>query len=65
MKKDLDVEISNMKEALGDVYKLMNQQEQIMREFEKRYGDVLKEHQKNTAEKKESTDTKKEGGVLV
>lgn len=54
-----------MKEALGDVYKLMNQQEQIMHEFEKRYGDVLKEYQKKTMDKKESTDTKKEGGVLV
>ena len=43
----------------------MKQQEEIVAEFEKRYGDVLKQVQKKQTEKKETTENKSAGGVLV
>ena len=65
VKKDLDVEIANIKATLDVVYKSMKQQEEIVAEFEKRYGDVLKQGQKKQTEKKETTENKSAGGVLV
>ncbi len=65
VKKDLDVEIANIKATLDVVYKSMKQQEEIVAEFEKRYGDVLKQVQKKQTEKKETTENKLAGGVLV
>ena len=65
VKKDLDVEIANIRATLDGVYKSMKQQEEIVAEFEKRYGDVLKQVQKKQTEKKETTENKSAGGVLV
>ena len=65
VKKDLDVEIANIKATLDVGYKSMKQQEEIVAEFEKRYGDVLKQVQKKQTEKKETTENKSAGGVLV
>ena len=66
IKKDLSVEISNIKATLDVVYKSMKQQEEILAKFEKTYGDVLRGSIKGKeAEKKEKVDNKESGGVLV
>jgi len=44
----------------------MKQQEDILTQFEKRYGDILRENTtKKSEEKKENKDNKEGGGVLV
>jgi hypothetical protein len=44
----------------------MKQQEDILTQFEKRYGDILRESTtKKSEEKKENKDNKEGGGVLV
>ncbi len=64
IKKDLSVEISNIKATLDVVYKSMKQQEEILAKFEKTYGDVLRGSIKKE-EKKEKVENKESGGVLV
>ena len=65
IKKDLSVEISNIKATLDVVYKSMKQQEEILAKFEKTYGDVLRGSIKKEEEKKEKVENKESGGVLV
>jgi hypothetical protein len=44
----------------------MKQQEDILTQFEKKYGDILRESAaKKSEEKKENKDNKEGGGVLV
>lgn len=47
------------------VYKSMKQQEEIVQQFEKKYGHILQEQTKKAAEKKEGEQNKSAGGVLV
>ena len=66
IKKDLNIEIANIKQTLDVVYKTMNQQEMILNEYEKKYNDSvmpsIKKYEKQEEEQKEK---KNEGGVLV
>ena len=41
VKKDLEIEISNIKQTLDVVYKSMKQQEEMMQSFTKKYSSLL------------------------
>ena len=41
IKKDLNIEIANIKQTLDIVYKTMTQQESIINEYEKKYNDLI------------------------
>ncbi len=44
----------------------MKQQEDILTQFEKKYGDILRENSaKKSEDKKDNKDNKESGGVLV
>ena len=59
-------EISNIKVTLDVVNKSMKQQEDILTQFEKKYGDILRESTaKKSEDKKENKENKEGGGVLV
>ena len=56
VKKDLNVEIANIKQTLDVVYRTITQQENILNEYEKKYNDILlpslKKFEKQEEEKK-------------
>ena len=66
VKKDLNVEIANIKQTLDVVYRTITQQENILNEYEKKYNDILlpslKKFEKQEEEKKEKNN---ESGVLA
>ncbi len=66
VKKDLNVEIANIKQTLDVVYRNITQQENILNEYEKKYNDILlpslKKFEKQEEEKKEKNN---ESGVLA
>ena len=66
VKKDLNVEIANIKQTLDVVYRTITQQENILNEYEKKYNDILlpslKKFEKQEKEKKEKNN---ESGVLA
>ena len=67
IKKDLNIEIANIKQTLDIVYKTMTQQESIINEYEKKYNDLIiapalkKKLDKQEDEKNKNTSD----GVLV
>ena len=66
IKKDLKIEIANIKQTLDIVYKTMTQQENILNEYEQKYNEIIAP----TLKKKEKTEEEKDkknngGGVLV
>ena len=66
IKKDLNIEISNIKQTLDIVYKTMTQQEYIINEYEKKYNDILAPALKKKSDKQEDEKNKKiPEGVLV
>ena len=52
VKKDLEVEVSNFKATLDNLYKAMDQQEAIMIDYEKKYPEILRPGTKKAEEKK-------------
>ena len=66
IKKDLNIEIANIKQTLDIVYRTMTQQENILNEYEKKYNDILLSSLKKYEKKEEDEKQKKnEGGILV
>ena len=65
IKKDLKVEIANIKQTLDVVYKTMTQQENILNEYEKKYSEILAPTLKKTEKQEDEKDKKNDGGVLV
>ena len=66
IKKDLNIEIANIKQTLDVVYRTMTQQENILNEYEKKYNDILLSSLKKYEKKEEDEKQKKnEGGILV
>ena len=68
VKKDLNVEIANIKQTLDVVYRTITQQENILNEYEKKYNDILgptiKKYEK-MEEDKQKNKNNDEGGVLA
>ena len=66
IKKDLNIEIANIKQTLDIVYKTMIQQECIINEYEKKYNDIIAPALKKKLDKQEDEKNKKTSdGVLV
>ena len=66
IKKDLNIEIANIKQTLDIVYKTMTQQEYIINEYEKKYNDIIAPALKKKLDKQEDEKNKKTSdGVLV
>ncbi len=65
IKKDLNIEISNIKQTLDVVYRTMTQQENILNEYEKKYNDILLSSLKKYEKKEEEKDKKPNEGILV
>ena len=66
IKKDLNIEIANIKQTLDIVYKTMTQQECIINEYEKKYNDIIAPALKKKLDKQEDEKNKKTtDGVLV
>ena len=66
IKKDLNIEIANIKQTLDIVYKTMTQQECIINEYEKKYNDIIAPALKKKLDKQEDEKNKKTSdGVLV
>ena len=66
IKKDLNIEIANIKQTLDIVYKTMIQQECIINEYEKKYNDIITPALKKKLDKQEDEKNKKTSdGVLV
>ena len=66
IKKDLNIEIANIKQTLDIVYKTMTQQESIINEYEKKYNDIIAPALKKKLDKQEDEKNKKTSdGVLV
>ena len=66
IKKDLNIEIANIKQTLDIVYKTMTQQECIINEYEKKYNDIIAPALKKKLDKQEDENNKKTSdGVLV
>ena len=65
IKKDLNIEIANIKQTLDVVYRTMTQQESILNEYEKKYNDILLPSLKKLEGKEEEKEKKNEGGVLA
>ena len=68
VRKDLNVEISNIKQTLDVIYRTMTQQESIINEYEKKYNDILgptiKKYEK-ISEEKEKDKNKDSDGILA
>merc|ERR1712032_24471 len=64
VKKDLDGQIFNIKQTLELVHRTLKTQEGVMKDFEKKYADVLNlnKTQQNETKKQEAKST---GGLLV
>ena len=65
VKKDLNVEIANIKQTLDVVYRTITQQESILNEYEKKYNDILLPSLKKIEKKDEDKKEKNEGGALA
>ena len=66
IKKDLNIEIANIKQTLDIVYKTMTQQESIINEYEKKYNDIIAPALKKKLDKQDEEKNKKTSdGVLV
>ena len=65
IKKDLNVEISNIKQTLDVVYRTMVQQENRLNEYEKKYNDLLLPTLKKLEKEEEEKNKKNSGGVLA
>ena len=65
IKKDLNIEIANIKQTLDVVYRTMTQQENILNEYEKKYNDILLSSLKKYEKKEEDEKQKKNEGILV
>ena len=66
IKKDLNIEIANIKQTLDIVYKTMTQQESIINEYEKKYNDIISPALKKKLDKQDDEKNKKTSdGVLV
>ena len=66
IKKDLNIEIANIKQTLDIVYKTMTQQESIINEYEKKYNDIIAPALKKKLDKQDDEKNKKTSdGVLV
>ena len=65
VKKDLNIEIANIKQTLDVVYRTITQQENILNEYEKKYNDILLPSLKKFEKKDEEIKEKSEGGVLA
>ena len=65
VKKDLQVEISNLKQTVDIVYKTMKQQEDKINQFEKEYTNIVKPQVKKNSNKEEEKNKKEISGVLV
>ena len=70
IKKDLNIEIANIKQTLDVVYRTMTQQEAILNEYEKKYNDILLPSLKKLEGKEDEKEKEKEkkndgGGVLA
>ena len=66
IKKDLNIEIANIKQTLDIVYKTMTQQEYIINEYEKKYNDIIAPALKKKLDKQDDEKNKKTSdGVLV
>ena len=65
VKKDLEVEVSNFKAALDAMYKAMDTQEKIMIDYEKKYPEILRPTAKKAEDKKDESEKKESGGVLI
>lgn len=64
VKKDLEVEIANIKQTLDIVYKSMKSQEDFLADMNKKYGEILHNEVKTKDDKKKE-ESKSSGGVLV
>ena len=65
IKKDLNIEIANMKQTLDVVYRTMNQQEMILNEYEEKYNAAFLPSIQKFQKQEEQKDKKNEGGVLA
>jgi chaperonin cofactor prefoldin len=67
VKKDLNVEILNIKQTLDVIYKTMVEQEKIINEYENKFNDILDRNLKNLEKKENEKITKPFSGegVLV
>ena len=65
IKKDLNVEIANIKQTLDVVYRTMNQQEMILNEYEEKYNAAFLPSIQKFQKQEEQKDKKNEGGVLA
>ena len=65
IKKDLNIEIANIKQTLDVVYRTMNQQEMILNEYEEKYNAAFLPSIQNFQKQEEQKDKKNEGGVLA
>ncbi len=65
IKKDLNIEIANIKQTLDVVYRTMNQQEMILNEYEEKYNAAFLPSIQKFQKQEEQKDKKNEGGVLA
>ena len=66
IKKDLNIEIANIKQTLDVVYRTITQQENILNEYEKKYNDIIAPALKKKLDKQDDEKNKKTSdGVLV
>ncbi len=65
VKKDLKIEIANIKQTLDVVYKTMVQQENILNEYEKKYNEILGSALKKMENQEDVNNKKNPGGILV
>ena len=65
IKKDLNIEIANIKQALDVVYKTMGHQEKILNEYENKYNEILDPSLKKSNNQEEEKIKKNSEGVLA
>lgn len=65
IKKDLNIEIANIKQALDVVYKTMSHQEKILNEYENKYNEILDPSLKKSNNQEEEKIKKNSEGVLA
>lgn len=63
IRKDLDVQIVNIKQTLELVQKTLKTQESVMKEWEKKYASILGTQKKEQASA--NTNTNSKGGLLA
>ena len=65
IKKDLNIEIANIKQTLDIVYKTMTQQECIINEYEKKYNVLLAPALKKMDKQEDEKSKKSSEGILI